>query len=58
MNIFLGEDLNIIKVSRLHMGMYLCTATSSYYQAPTYQPVTRSVMLHVLCEYSKISHSL
>ncbi|XP_035208287.1 lachesin-like [Stegodyphus dumicola] len=43
-----GEDLSIVKVSRLHMGMYVCTATSSFYQAPNYQPVTRNVMLHVL----------
>ncbi|GIX94068.1 lachesin [Caerostris darwini] len=43
-----GQDLSIIKVSRLHMGMYVCTATSSFYQGPAYQPVTRNIMLHVL----------
>ncbi|KAF8764737.1 Lachesin like protein [Argiope bruennichi] len=43
-----GEDLHIVKVSRLHMGMYVCTATSSFYQGPAYQPVTRNIMLHVL----------
>ncbi|XP_071034576.1 lachesin isoform X2 [Parasteatoda tepidariorum] len=43
-----GEDLSIIKVSRLHMGVYVCTATSSIYQGPAYQPITRNVMLHVL----------
>ncbi|GFQ77969.1 hypothetical protein TNCT_648381 [Trichonephila clavata] len=45
-----GEDLNIVKVSRLHMGMYVCTATSTFYQGPAYQPVTRNIMLHVLCK--------
>ncbi|KAG8192567.1 hypothetical protein JTE90_015202 [Oedothorax gibbosus] len=44
----LGEDLTITKVSRLHMGVYVCTVHSSFYQGPAYQPVTRNVMLHVL----------
>ena len=44
-----GETYNIEKVSRLHMGAYLCVASNSI--QPT---VSRRTQLKVQCEYMDI----
>ena len=45
-----GEELEILRVSREHMGAYLCIAKN-----PVPPPVSKRIMLQVHCEYYIIS---
>lgn len=48
-NFVAGEMLHIVKISRLHMGTYLCIASNG---VPP--PVSQRISLHVQCEYTEI----
>ncbi|UYV78495.1 LSAMP [Cordylochernes scorpioides] len=53
--VYSGDDLAIVKISRLHMGAYLCIASNEV------QPsVSRRILLQVHCKYSTylIKHTI